>query len=242
MPGSDASSAFTYIPCAQGPNNVGLHNSQYVTPDRFVASATIHDKSGNHYSLIYETWRGGYNTSYLVSNDMNGDGYQYDVVYVPTDQEVANREFRFVSDDDRDRFMAFVHSDDYLSDRQGKYTEAYSVYSPWVHRVDFSYKHDFNVNFGKTKHTLQLSLDVKNVLNLFDSSWGVAKIANLDYSTAPSSSVQYSRILKFEGVDADGYATFSTPKAINGNTSKWNPYHSLGQCWYASVGIKYFFN
>ena len=242
MPGSDASSAFTYIPCAQGPNNVGLHNSQYVTPDRFVASATIHDKSGNHYRLIYETWRGGYNTSYLVSNDMNGDGYQYDVVYVPTDQEVANREFRFVSDDDRDRFMAFVHSDDYLSDRQGKYTEAYSVYSPWVHRVDFSYKHDFNVNFGKTKHTLQLSLDVKNVLNLFDSSWGVSKIANLDYSTAPSSSVQYSRILKFEGVDADGYATFSTPKAINGNTSKWNPYHSLGQCWYASVGIKYFFN
>ena len=242
MPGSDASSAFTYIPCAQGPNNVGLHNSQYVTPDRFVASATIHDKSGNHYSLIYETWRGGFNTSYLVSNDMNGDGYQYDVVYVPTDQEVANREFRFVSDDDRDRFMAFVHSDDYLSDRQGKYTEAYSVYSPWVHRVDFSYKHDFNVNFGKTKHTLQLSLDVKNVLNLFDSSWGVSKIANLDYSTAPSSSVQYSRILKFEGVDADGYATFSTPKAINGNTSKWNPYHSLGQCWYASVGIKYFFN
>ena len=242
MPGSDASSAFTYIPCTQGPNYVGLHNSQYVTPDRIVASATINDKSGNHYSLIYETWRGSFNTSYLVSNDMNGDGYQYDVVYVPTDEEVANREFRFVSDDDRDRFMDFVHSDDYLSDRQGEYAEAYSVYSPWVHRIDFSYKHDFNLNIGKTKHTLQLSLDVKNVLNLFNSSWGVAKLANLDYSTAPSSGVQYSRILKYEGVDADGYATFSTPKAINGNTSKWNPYHSLGQCWYASVGIKYFFN
>jgi len=242
MPGSDASSAFTYIPCAQGPNNVGLHNSQYVTPDRIVANATIHDKSGNHYSLIYETWRGGFNTSYLVSNDMNGDGYQYDVVYVPTDQEVANGEFRFVSEDDKIRFMDFVHSDDYLSSRQGKYTEAYSVYSPWVHRIDFSYKHDFKLEVGKTKHTLQLSLDVKNVLNFFNSEWGVSKIANLDYSTAPSSSVQYSRILKFEGVDADGYATFSTPKAINGNTSKWNPYHSLGQCWYASVGIKYFFN
>ena len=242
MPGSDASSAFTYIPCTQGPNYVGLHNSQYVTPDRIVASATFNDKSGNHYSLIYETWRGSFNTSYLVSNDMNGDGYQYDVVYVPTDAEVANREFRFVSDDDRDRFMDFVHSDDYLSDRQGEYAEAYSVYSPWVHRIDFSYKHDFNLNIGKTKHTLQLSLDVKNVLNLFNSSWGVAKLANLDYSTAPSGGVQYSRILKYEGVDADGYATFSTPKAINGNTSKWNPYHALGQCWYASVGIKYFFN
>ena len=242
MPGSDASSAFTYIPCAQGPNNVGLHNSQYVTPDRIVANATIHDKSGNHYSLIYETWRGGYNTSYLVSNDMNGDGYQYDVVYVPTDQEVANGEFRFVSEDDKNRFMDFVHSDDYLSSRQGNYAEAYSVYSPWVHRVDFSYKHDFKLEVGKTKHTLQLSFDMKNILNFFNSEWGVAKIANLDYSTAPSNSVQYSRILKYEGVDADGYATFSTPKAVSGNASKWNPYHSLGQCWYASVGIKYFFN
>ena len=75
------------------------------------------------------------------------------------------------------------------------------------------------MNVGKTKHILQLSFDMKNVLNFFSSSWGVAKIANLDYSTAPSSGVQYSRILKYEGVDADGYATFSTPKAINGNTS-----------------------
>ena len=242
MPGNDASSAFTYIPCFQGPNNVGLHNSQYVTPDRIVANATIHDKSGNHYSLIYETWRGGYNTSYLLTNDINGDGYNYDVIYVPTDQEVASNLFRFVSDDDRTRFMDFVHGDDYLSSRQGEYAEAYSVYSPWVHRIDFSYKHDFKFNVGKTKHCLQLSFDMKNVLNFFNSEWGVAKIANLDYSTAPSSGVQYSRILKFEGVDAEGYPTFSTPGTISGNTSRWNPYHSLGQCWYASVGIKYFFN
>jgi hypothetical protein len=242
MPGSDASSAFTYIPCYEGPNNVGLHNSQYVTPDRIVANATIHDKSGNHYSLIYETWRGGNNTSYILANDMNGDGYTYDVVYIPTDQQVANREFRFVSEDDKTRFMDFVHNNDYLSSRQGEYAEAYSYYSPWVHRVDISYKHDFKLEIGKTKHMLQLSFDMKNVLNFFNSKWGVAKIANLDFSTTPSSGVQYSKILKYEGVDAEGYATFSTPKAINGNSENWKPFHSLGQCWYASIGIKYFFN
>ncbi len=242
MPGSDASSAFTYIPCYEGPNNVGLHNSQFVTPDRIVANATIHDKSGNHYSLIYETWRGGFNTSYIMANDMNGDGYSYDVVYVPTDQQVANREFRFVSEDDKARFMDFVHNNDYLSSHQGEYAEAYSHYSPWVHRVDISYKHDFKLEIGKTKHMLQLSFDMKNVLNFFNSKWGVAKIANLDYTTSPNNGVQYSKILKYEGVDADGYATFSTPSTINGNTENWKPYHSLGQCWYASVGIKYFFN
>ena len=67
MPGSAAESAFTYVPTVEGPNNIKLHNSQYVTPDRIVANATIHDKSGNHYSFIYETWRGGYNYSYMLT-------------------------------------------------------------------------------------------------------------------------------------------------------------------------------
>ena len=235
MPGSAAESAFTYVPTVEGPNNIKLHNSQYVTPDRFVANATIHDKSGNHYSLIYETWRGGYNYSYMMVNDMNSDGYNYDALYIPTDGEVANKQFRFVSEDDAQRFMAYVHNDDYLSSHQGEYAEPYSVYSPWVHRIDFAYKHDFKVNVGKTTHKLQLSMDIKNVLNLFDSSWGVSKTLNSEIGSE-------ARILKYEGVDADGYATFSTPSAISGKTKTWAPNYSVGQCWYASIGIRYIFN
>ena len=235
MPGSAAESAFTYVPTVEGPNNIRLHNSQYVTPDRVVASATINDKSGNHYSFIYETWRGGYNYSYMMANDMNSDGYNYDAVYVPTDQEVADGLFRFVSADDQQRFMDYVHNNDYLKNRQGDYTEAYSVYNPWVHRLDFAYKHDFKVNFGKTTHRLQLSADIKNVLNMFNSSWGVTKYLNPAIGSE-------ARILKYEGVDAQGFATFSTPSSINGSTKTFVPYHNLGQCWYASVGIKYIFN
>ncbi len=235
MPGSAAESAFTYVPTVEGPNNIRLHNAANLTPDRFVANATLHDKSGNHFSFIYEAWRGGYNYSYMMANDINSDGYNYDAVYVPTDAEVANGQFRFVSDDDKTRFMDFVHNDDYLKDRQGEYTEAYSVYNPWVHRVDFSYKHDFTFNVGKTKHTLQLSADIKNVLNLFNSSWGVSKYLNPAIG-------QEARILKYEGVDAQGYATFSTPSAINGSTKTFIPNKELGQCWYASIGVKYIFN
>jgi hypothetical protein len=234
MPGSNASSAFSYIPSVDGPNFLGLHNSSFVTPDRIIASATIHDKANNHYSLVYETWRGDGNYSYMMANDINGDGNVYDLVYIPTDLQVANNEFRFVSDDDKQRFMDFVHNDSYLSKHQGEYAEAYSVYSPWVHRIDFSYKHDFNLNIGKTHHTLQLSFDMKNVLNFFNSSWGVAKYMNPDLNGG--------KILKYEGVDAQGYATFSTPSAVNGNTQTWKPSHTIGQCWYASIGIKYIFN
>ena len=234
MPGSNASSVLNYLGTVYGPNDPGLHNSQYVTPDRFIASITHNDKSGNHFSFIYETWRGGYNYTYMTANDMNGDGYNYDLIYIPTDEQVANGDFRFVSEDDATRFMDYVHADKYLSKNQGKYAEAYSVYSPWTHRVDFSYKHDFKVKAGKSMNTLQLCFDVKNVLNLFNSNWGVSKYMN--------PALGEGRILKYEGMDKDGYATFSTPSAVNPNTQLWVPSIGIGQCWYASVGIKYMFN
>ena len=235
LPGSAAESAFTYVPTVQGPNNIAIHNALNTTPDRFVASITAHDKGNNHYSLIYETWRGGYNYSYMTTNDMNGDGYNYDAIYIPTDAQVEKGEFRFVSEDDKTRFMDYVHNNSYLKNHQGEYAEGYSVYSPWVHRIDLSYKHDFNFNVGSTKHTLQVGFDVKNLLNFFNSSWGVSKYLNPAIGS-------HARILKYEGVDAEGYATFSTPAAISKDTQTFVLNHAIGQCWYASIGVKYIFN
>lgn len=238
MPGSNAASVLNYMATVDGPTAVKLHNSQYVEPDRIVASMNLHDKSGNHYSFIYEAWRGNSNYSFMTQNDMNGDGFNYDAIYVPRDNEVGvgSGDFRFKTQDDMDRFMAFLHNNSYLKKHQGEYAEAYSYYSPWVHRVDFSYKHDFKLNVGQTKHTLQLSFDMKNVLNFFNSKWGVAKYLN------PAIGSDGARVLKYEGVDAQGYATFSTPKAVDGNTQSWTYNHAIGQCWYASIGLKYYFN
>ena len=235
LPGSNAESAFTYVPAVAGPNNLKLHNAYNVTPDRFIANATVHDRSGNHYSLFYETWRGGYNYSYMLANDMNGDGYSYDALYVPTDAEVESGAFRFASAGDQERFMNYVHGDSYLNNHQGEYAEAYSIYSPWVHRVDVGYKHDFTVKAGKTKNTLQLGFDIKNVLNLFNSSWGVSKYMN--------PALNEGRILKYENTDAQGYPVFSTPKAVGTDIKTFVPYKgNIGQCWYASIGIRYIFN
>ncbi len=165
---------------------------------------------------------------------MNGDGYAYDALYIPTDEEVAKNEFRFASPGDAQRFMDYVHADKYLSKNRGKYAEAYSVYSPWVHRIDFSYKHDFNVKAGNSTNVLQLSLDIKNILNIFNSSWGVSKYMN--------SGLNDGRILKYESTDSEGYPVFSTPKNVTAGVQTFVPNKSIGQCWYASVGIKYMFN
>jgi len=234
LPGSDPASIFNYVPTVAGPNYTTLHSAENVTPDRVVASITHSDKSHNHYSFIYEGWRGGANYSYMLTNDMNSDNYKYDSLFIPTEDQVSSGEFRFVSENDATRFMDFVNNDAYLSKHKGEYAEGYAVFSPWVHRVDFSYKHDFEVKAGKNTNVLQLSLDVKNVLNLFNSSWGVSKYMNPVLNSG--------RILQYEGVDAEGYPTFSTPGAVSGSTQTWVYSTAVGQCWYASIGIKYMFN
>lgn len=230
MPGSDAASAFTYIPTVEGPNNPVLHNSQYVTPDRFYVSLSYDDKADNHFGIFYEAWRGGFNYSYMYANDLNGDNYNYDAIYIPKDDS----EIRFATPDDAKRYWAFAAKDKYLSTHKGKYAEAYSVYSPWTHRVDFRYAHDFKVRIGKSVNVLQLNFDLKNALNIFNSNWGVSKQMNPDLNSG--------RILEVRKIDPDGVPVFNTPKAVNGNTQIWTPVHSIGQCWYAQVGIKYMFN
>ena len=77
-------------------------------------------------------------------------------------------------------------------------------------------------------------MDIKNILNLFNNNWGVSKIMN--------QSLKSGRILKYEEVDAEGYPVFSTPSYVSGSTETWGNNTAVGQCWYASIGIKYMFN
>lgn len=228
MPGSDASSAFTYIPSIEGPNNLTLHNSTYATPDRFFANLTYHDKGDNHYTVFYETWRGGYNYSYMYAQDLNNDGYAYDLIYIPANKE----DILWASPKDADNFFAFMNQDKYLSSHKGQYAEAYSVYSPWTHKVNFRYAHDFKFKIGKSVNVLQLNLDFNNVLNLFHPSLGVSKIMNTELNSG--------RVLSVDHINENGQPVFKSN--VSAATPTWLPYSSIGQCWSCQFGIKYIFN
>ena len=234
MPGSDASSAFTYIPTVEGPNNVQLHNSSYVTPDRFYVNLAYNDKSGNHFGIYYNTYRGGANYSYMYATDLNNDNYNYDAIYIPTKQDVAKGLVKFASDDDAERFFDFAAKDAYLSKHMGEYAEPYSVYSPWQHHIDLHYAHDFKVKVAGSRNTLQLSFDVKNVANLFNDSWGLYRIMNPNLKSG--------RILDVERIGSDGIPVLKTPDAVNANTETWTVSKVIGQAWYAQIGVKYMFN
>ncbi len=230
MPGSDASSAFTYIPTYEGPNYAPLHNSSYVTPDRAYVSLTYNDKSYNHFSLFYETWRGGGNYTYMYANDLNNDNYNYDVIWIPKDDS----QIRFATQEDADAYWEFAKNDKYIQKHKGGYAEAYSIYSPWVHRLDFRFSHDFQVKVAGSRNILQLNFDIKNILNMFNSSWGVSKFMNPSFNNG--------RILNVERIDSDGVPVMSTIDAIKDGEPTWTYSHGIGQCWYAQIGIKYMFN
>ncbi|MBR6423412.1 MAG: TonB-dependent receptor [Bacteroidales bacterium] len=238
MPGSNATAAWKYIPSVDGPNFNSLHTSSFVNPDRLMASITYTDPGHNHYSILYEGWRYG-GRSYIYSNDLNGDGNAYDLIYIPTDEEMgvgSSATYRFATQADMDNYRAFAAQDKYLSSHQGQYAEAYAVVAPMVHTFDFRYAHDFIVKVGNVKNTLQLSFDVVNLGNLFNSSWGVSKT----FSKNVPNSNNNATILKKERIDPDGVPVFSTNVPAGAQT--WDYSHSYGNCWYMQVGIKYMFN
>ena len=233
MPGSNASAAWKYIPSVDGPNFNILHNSSYNRiPDRLMASVSYTDKAHNHWSLLYEGQRFAGN-SFIYSNDINGDGNAYDLMYIPKDKS----EMRFIDSDNETRFWEFFDQDKYLTTNKGKYAEAYAICQPFRHVFDFRYAHDFIVKVGNSRNTLQLSMDVQNVGNLFNSQWGVAKTWSPD---VPKDGNGNAKIVKFERIDPDGVPVFST--AVSSGAKSWDYSHTLANCWYMQIGIKYMFN
>ena len=229
MPGSQASSAWTSLYTVNGPNFASVQNSQYVIPDRVIASVS-YTYNKEHFSLFYSGYSpSGY--SFAYNGDINGDGISNDLMYIPRNDSEIN----FVSEADKNDFWAFVEQDSYLKNHKGEYAEAYSAYAPWVHQFDFRWAHDFVLKVGNTKHRLQFSADFENIGNMIHSSWGVPK------NMVPANS---GRILKYEGKGDNNVPTFSLYRDKDGNapTKTWDYNRAYNAAWRVQLGLKYYFN
>ena len=227
MPGSNASSAWSGLYTVNGPNFPTLQNSAYVIPDRLIASVS-YKYAKEHFSLFYTGYSpAGY--SFFYNGDVNGDGIKNDLMYIPKDDS----EIQFASDADRQAFWQFVEQDKYLKNHKGEYAEAYGARAPFVHRFDFRWAHDFDVKIGNTLNRLQLSVDIMNVGNLFNSKWGVAKNMGV---------CNNGQILKLNKIE-NNTPVFSMMKSnVEYPTKTWDFNHNYDQCWKMQVGLKYTFN
>lgn len=228
MPGSNATSAWQNLYTVNGPNFATVQNSQYVIPDRLIASVN-YTYGKDHYSLFYT----GYSPSgwsYYYNGDLNGDGIKSDLMYIPRN----DNEIKFVNDADRQAFWSFVENDSYLKNHKGEYAEAYGARAPWVHQFDFRWAHDFTMKLGNTNHNLQFSIDAMNIGNMIHSSWGVPKNMN---------AANNGQLLKVAGKE-DGQPVFSIYRDSNGEAPKtaWEYDRAYGHAWRLQFGLKYYFN
>ncbi|MEO9570599.1 MAG: TonB-dependent receptor [Polaribacter sp.] len=236
MPGSNAYSAYSGLDAVNGPHLPELQRSQYVVPNKAIASASYklpwsNDllKSATLINLFYSGYSpNGY--SYVYENDMNGDGVSTDLIYIPKGRGDIN----FVSTADEDAFFNFMEQDDYLSSHKGEYAEANAARSPWVHSFDLRLTREYYINAGESKNTLQFTLDFINVGNMLNSKWGVEKNNSIS---------NYSEILKYEGVDAGNTPTFSFVQDNSGDylDQSYDYDYYFGNAWKLQVGVKYSF-
>lgn len=257
LPGSQAYSSWQNLYNVNGPNTVGLHNSQYLTPNKVIASASyaIEYGKGKNFATTVGIFYAGYSSGYInytYNNDVNGDGQSgYDLLYIPNsknelkfaDVVIDNKGTVVTAETQADIFWDFINQDKYLSSHKGEYAEAYKAQMPWVHRFDLKVAQDFKLKVGKSMHTLQVSFDFLNIGNLINSSWGVTKT---------TSSSNGGKILNLHSVDKNTpvYSLYSYNKdkgyyaspVLKEGATTYIPYRNSTNCWQLQIGVRYIFN
>jgi hypothetical protein len=182
-PGSSAYSAYSSNTTIGSLNDPELSYSNFATPHKLIGSVSYKVEYAKHFattvSLVYQGYQTG-RWTYTYSNDLNGDGVTADIMYIPesaTDITFVNYtptgQPLMTAADQQNAFWEYVNSNEYLSSRKGQYAERYGEIQPWMHRFDAKIIQDLFTNFGSDrKYTLQFSVDLLNVGNMINDSWG----------------------------------------------------------------------
>lgn len=239
-----ASVLFAENPVQGDPNKPELSYSEFGNRHRFTLNATYrHTWSENLatsigiFGEIAEGNRfsgaGGNRYSFVYAGDVNGDGMGgNDLIYIPKDQADARLvPFGGPGGTVAEQWAAlnaFIEQDDYLKEHRGEIAERFGAINPWFMNVDLRILQDISFFMGPQKHTFQISVDVLNVANLINSSWGVRKSAT-SLATSP---------LQLVGFDGSGAPQFN----FRGPSKTFASDPGLNSRWQAQLGIRYIFN
>jgi hypothetical protein len=175
--------AYVFNPAYGNVNNDVLSYSKYGDKHRVVGLISkrfdySNDKMYSSFSTVFEYAQGG-RFSYTYGGDINNDGSGLnDLIYIPKADEIATMQFTGDAASQAAQataFENFIKQDAYLNSRRGLYAERYGAISPIRGRWDFKYLQGFKIQ-GNTG--IELTLDVLNLGNLFNSNWGVMQIPN----------------------------------------------------------------
>jgi outer membrane receptor protein involved in Fe transport len=229
---SQANSQMAYNPVAGNPNDPPLETSDYEVRNRIGASVTYTEEflkdAPTSISLFYNG-QSGRPYSLTVYGDVNGDGYnQNDLFYIPKND--ADIELGTISNNqyvpnqqmytDLDNFIA---NNSYLSSHRGQIFERNAATTPWNNSLDMRIVQTIPTE----GHQFEISLDILNILNLINNSWGYYyDLTNPTYT-----------IVSLVGKDpANGRNVYSFSKPAN--NTPWSADNLLSR-WYMQLGVRF---
>ncbi len=229
--GSDPFSAWQYRYVSGSSNSDELGLTLNNTPSRIIGSLsyTIDYLKifSTSISFFYSGFKGNAN-SFYYNGDANNDGTTNDLMFIP----VRESQLIWATPADATAYFAYAAQDPYLSKHAGEYAVRNAAYSPWNERFDMRLLQDFKIKVGESVNKLQFSVDIINVANLLDSSWGLNKSYIM---TSP---------LTVVGRDAaTGLLKVSMRKigADYISTSFQDP-STVAATWALQIGVRYIFN
>lgn len=229
--GSDPFSAWQYRYMSGSSNSEELGLTMNNTPHRLIASLNYSIEYAKYFGTSISFFYNGFignAASYYYNGDANNDGTTNDLMYIPRDAS----ELIWNTPEDAVAYFIYAYQDPYLSKHAGEYAVRNAVYTPWNQRLDMRILQDFKVKVAGSQHKIQLSVDIINLMNMLNSSWGLNKSF---ITTSP---------LKITGRDAaTGKLKVSMTKiGANYITKSYQDPSSVAGTWALQVGVRYLFN
>lgn len=234
-------------PVQGNPNLPGLSFSEFGQQNRIVGSMTYthawSPRLRTQVGVFAEVAQGnrfagagGNRYSFIYSGDVNGDGYPgNDLIYIPRNQSEIVLDpcpsacgSKTTAAQQWAALDAFINQDDYLREHRGQVAERMGALNPWYNTLDLRILQDIVVRPSPSSHALQVSIDVLNVGNLINSSWGVRKVASAS-ATSP---------LTLTGWDANGTPHFN----FTGPSTTYIDDPGLLSRWRIQLGLRYLFH
>lgn len=233
-------------PTQGNPNTPTLSYSEFGVRHRIIGNGTYSvqwsENFTSHFGLFFEvsegnrfTGAGGNRYSFLYAGDVNGDGYNNDLIYIPRDQSEINLASyvdgngnTVTAGEQWAALNAFIEQDDYLKEHRGEIAERFGAVNPWWWNIDFRFMQDINFMTGGMKHTFQLSLDILNVPSLLGIG-GVRKVAS-SAATSPLELVEFN---------SNGEPVFNFDTRLK-ETYIDDP--GIASRWQMQLGLRYFFS
>jgi hypothetical protein len=221
---SQALSQWTFNPIAGDPNSPVLTTSNYELKHRiFVGVSYSADFIAENYTTTFSLFYNGQSgrpISYTYSSsglDINKDGsFSNDLIYIPTDNDpkILLLNPAGTGAGNWDAVNAFINSDDYLKAHRGQIAIRNGSREPWINNLDFKLTQKVSP-YGR--HTLEFSLDILNVLNLIDKSWGYVQTVTNQNNT----SFKYLGIDAVTGKAKVSFSNVTTPFQNDNILSRW---------------------